>query len=710
MSAPKNIKNLNFSVYMNHRDSRDQPNVKTIDSTPPNDNFLEKQMNRIYPKINTEWVDSDKVLKCQICASSFGMFNRKHHCRACGGVFCRTCCGKYMKIPNKLFDIPKQQQQGWGSFLKTVVTKVSGNYDQTNSLVCNDCSVKIKNLNDIEHLIKICDFFSLAELYSVIFTNKKWYNAAIHCLSKFRNIQYKSPGHIFDRYDCDMIMGNKESLLGHTSWINILVKAYIIKNENVLDLVHLLNRKTKTTNCWSLMCSRKCNIDIDMLNVIDILKFISLTPIQNQIWKDDHIIQLIKCVLNKINPIHTNYCLLPFISSSLGNNFSDKNIYNILDLFVKNPNFLILLSFEYNYLKNKIIKEPIENYLNLFIKDRIEPDLKILIYKTTNLFTKMYTERTKFVDSENLLPIIYPFDTTYVITKILEIVELQSSSKPILVKLLVKKVNSRSAEIEKRIILKSDKNLRKENIVSCLIILLQNKLIQQMQRGRIEPFDPIPTYKIIMLTNELGIIEFLDDCFTLKSISVKNYTLQNFILDHNKDDKISTIKERFAKSLAISSCLSFILGLGDRHSSNIMLSKKGQIIHIDYGYILENPIHSTILNHPVIRISNEMIDFLGGVNGDYYQLFKQYIINVFDIMRLYSDIIINYYSILGKENIINWAVFKEKLIDRFMNGMSIKDVQVVLIDVIETSSQGYSGSLIDMCNEYNSTLKSYFSY
>ena len=109
---------------MNHRDSRDQQNVKTKDSTPPNDNFLEKQMNRIYPKINTEWVDSDKVLKCQICASSFGMFNRKHHCRACGGVFCRTCCSKYMKIPNKLFDIPKQQQPGWGSYLKTVVTKV----------------------------------------------------------------------------------------------------------------------------------------------------------------------------------------------------------------------------------------------------------------------------------------------------------------------------------------------------------------------------------------------------------------------------------------------------------------------------------------------------------------------------------------------------------------------------------------------------------
>ena len=447
-----------------------------------------------------------------------------------------------------------------------------------------------------------------------------------------------------------------------------------------------------------------------MLNIIDILKFISLTPTNNNIWKDDSIIKLIQCLLNNINSVHNNYSLIPFISSSLGNHFSDINIYNILDLFVKKPNFLILLSFEYNYLKNKIIKDPIENYLNLFIKDRIQPELKILIYKTINLFTKMYTERTKFVDSENLLPIIYPFDTTYVITKIIEIVELQSSSKPILVKILIKKINSKTAEIEKKIILKSDKNLRKENIVSCLIIILQNKLIQQMERGRIEQFDPIPTYKIIMLTNELGIIEFLDDCWTLKSISLKKYTLQNFILDNNKDEKISNIKERFAKSLAISSCLSFILGLGDRHSSNIMLSKKGHIIHIDYGYILENPIHSTILNHPVIRISNEMIDFLGGINGDYYQLFKQYIINVFDIMRLYSDIIINYYSILGHENIINWDLFKEKLIDRFMNGMSIKDVEVVLIDVIESSSKSYSGSLIDLCNEYSGTLKSYISF
>ena len=37
-----------------------------------------------------------------------------------------------------------------------------------------------------------------------------------------------------------------------------------------------------------------------------------------------------------------------------------------------------------------------------------------------------------------------------------------------------------------------------------------------------------------------------------------------------------------------------MLGLGDRHAQNIMVSNEGHIIHIDYGYILENPIHSNI--------------------------------------------------------------------------------------------------------------------
>ncbi|ODV80768.1 ubiquitin binding protein [Suhomyces tanzawaensis NRRL Y-17324] len=42
-----------------------------------------------------DWVDSDL---CMICYTPFSMINRKHHCRACGGVFCQTHSNNYIPL------------------------------------------------------------------------------------------------------------------------------------------------------------------------------------------------------------------------------------------------------------------------------------------------------------------------------------------------------------------------------------------------------------------------------------------------------------------------------------------------------------------------------------------------------------------------------------------------------------------------------------
>ena len=101
-----------------------------------------------------------------------------------------------------------------------------------------------------------------------------------------------------------------------------------------------------------------------------------------------------------------------------------------------------------------------------------------------------------------------------------------------------------------------------------------------------------------------------------------------------------------------------------------------------------------------------MIDFLGGWKSDYYIVFKNYIIKVFDVIRLYSDIIKNYYQILSYENIISWDTFKPKLEERFLNGINNKGIEILLSDIIQTSSNGYGGNFIDMCNDYGNKIKS----
>lgn len=686
-----NIKNkLNFSVYLTKKQEFD--------------NFLDEKLDKIYPKMSQEWIDSNKVVKCECCSKFFSFFLRKHHCRACGHIFCGYCCYRYIKIPLDLIDIPKEKGAIY-HYIKKVV------YDGDQSLVCDDCYNKIKNLNDIKTEISICSFLCISDLYNTILINKNWYTASIHCLSKFRNIQYKQE---FNRDDYNIILANNIYLKGHSIWTKIsLISQCIYGYDDDLKIDYI------KSDCWNLMCSRKCNRKMDIIDIIDIM-YVLFSKIDGVV--NDNNIKFINKIKDLVNSSSNSineflYCIFPYVINCFKllkiDDISEIIIYDILCILgnslenLKNS-YIFLLLLEYNYMFTNIMDDNKDksinklkflNIINIYLKKNVDEEYLCFIKDTIQLFVSIHNKKYKKEEFKQK-QFIYPFNSDRKIIDIINIKEINSASNPILVTLLL------DNNQEKKIIIKSEKGLRKEQIVSQLIFILQNKLIEQMIKGRIEEFDKIPTYKVLMISNKIGIIEYLNDCHTLKSISQKNYTLQNYILEHNKQDKIGNVKERFAKSLAISSCLSYILGLGDRHAGNIMISLSGQIIHIDYGYILENPIHSSIFT-PIIRISSDMIDFLGGLQGEYYELFKSFIINVFDILRLYSDLITNYYHILGYENIVNWDSFKEKLEDRFLYGMNNKDIEIVLIDLIQTSSNGYGGTFMDLCNDYGSKIKSY---
>ena len=52
------------------------------------------------------WIPDEAAAACMGCGDSFNLLRRRHHCRACGKVFCGRCSGNSMPLPHFNLDRP----------------------------------------------------------------------------------------------------------------------------------------------------------------------------------------------------------------------------------------------------------------------------------------------------------------------------------------------------------------------------------------------------------------------------------------------------------------------------------------------------------------------------------------------------------------------------------------------------------------------------
>ncbi|KAE8656457.1 putative zinc finger protein [Hibiscus syriacus] len=73
--------------------SRPPEPLKTADLSAEKKRGFADWMNIIKPGVEEKdhWVPDEAVSKCTACATDFGAFVRKHHCRNCGDIFCDKC-------------------------------------------------------------------------------------------------------------------------------------------------------------------------------------------------------------------------------------------------------------------------------------------------------------------------------------------------------------------------------------------------------------------------------------------------------------------------------------------------------------------------------------------------------------------------------------------------------------------------------------------
>jgi len=719
---------LNYSIY-----AEDKIRLSTIPDT---------QIRKIIPKINDKWVESKMIYNCQKCGTQFSFLLRKHHCRSCGGVYCYKCCDKYIEIPKNLIKIPQQDN----SYKATISNSYRWFMNKNKDLVCIDCEKKILTLKDITPLIQVFYYLDLITLCNITSVCKNYYIAAQHYLVKFRDIQYKNIYDDFDNWELRIIYESKDYLIFHNIWFSILIKSiyYYTKKTKELDrliwldtvfnnIINLSDReikhKYKSINCWYILCTRRCIKKLDFDDIISILKYLLTNVLtDDEFWNNvynKNIIYNLTILLMK-RTIRKNYIFIPILCRIYIDLFNNEyinldNVYinKLFDvLFYNNRNknkenydYILklgsVLIYEKYYIQDKLSTYNNEDIgtncflqsLNLYIQQNIGN-------KIIEDISIMRENIMKIVENPNkpnlILPFIYPFNPSYIINKVINISILNSYTKPILVEVeIINTILNLPKHV--KFIIKNDKSLRKEQIITCLIDTLQYKLTVYKYQNELNNFEQIPTYQIIMLSCNIGLIEFIEDSITLRLINANGFTLQNYILNLNINATLDNIKMTFVQSLAISSCLSYIIGLGDRHLDNIMINKKGQIFHIDYGYIMDNPLTSSFFDIPEIKVTNDIIDFLGGIHSIYYEEFKTLFIKIYNIFRTNKNILNIYFKFICDEGFLNWNTVYQKLDSKLMNGMKCKDIEITLINEIE-SANSLTNMVIDMCHSYKQRI------
>jgi hypothetical protein len=197
----------------------------------------------------------------------------------------------------------------------------------------------------------------------------------------------------------------------------------------------------------------------------------------------------------------------------------------------------------------------------------------------------------------------------------------------------------------------------------------------------------IVTYNILPTAMTSGLIEIVPDSETLYTIKEKHKcSVQNYILGHNSNLSVDEVRGRFIRSTAAYCVMTYLLGIGDRHLDNIMVTRDGYLFHIDYSFVLgldPKPLA------PKMRITSEMIDALGGVNSVYYKQFEEYCSQCYNILRKHANLFSNMLFLLTKIRIGKTRFTPEQLeveiCKRFLPGEYRSQAKIQLIKTINNS-------------------------
>ena len=246
------------------------------------------------------------------------------------------------------------------------------------------------------------------------------------------------------------------------------------------------------------------------------------------------------------------------------------------------------------------------------------------------------------------------------------------------------------------VIFKAGDDLRQDQLVIQIVILMDKLLRKENLDLKLTP------YRILATSVYTGVMQFIPSislaaCFESKSGgSVLGYLRRN-----NPDDSADLgvkpeVMDTYVKSCAGYCVITYILGVGDRHLDNLLLTPTGHFFHADFGFILGRDPKPFA---PPMKLCKEMIDGMGGLQSLHFARFKSYCYTAYTTLRKSSNLILNLFALMVESDLPDIRFEKEKAAgkvrERFKLELSDEEAVRALKSVIEESMNALVPIVID---------------
>eukprot|EP00026_Physarum_polycephalum_P001561 Phypoly_transcript_01563.p1 GENE.Phypoly_transcript_01563~~Phypoly_transcript_01563.p1 ORF type:complete len:1080 (-),score=193.50 Phypoly_transcript_01563:61-3189(-) len=157
--------------------------------------------------------------------------------------------------------------------------------------------------------------------------------------------------------------------------------------------------------------------------------------------------------------------------------------------------------------------------------------------------------------------------------------------------------------------------------------------------------------------DKMGMIEAVPNSQTVAHIqqeaggataAFKQTPLMNWLRESHMEDEFEVVVENFTRSCAGYVVGTYVLGIGDRHNDNIMVSRSGHLFHIDFGHFLGKIKYWAGIKReraPFI-FTPDFAYVLGGKESAAFARFVAVCCRSYNVLRRHAHLFINLFAMM----------------------------------------------------------------